>query len=208
MNQILKDYIKAQNEFQLAKSKLDSARAKATELVLDLGVESANMDGYNIVLKQYKKPRSESSAEIMELQAQLDEQKARLAQDNADEIRNLQKSIFYANLEIERLLSNDQVADLEHRLNAARANLAEQRSTYYEVYAKPDPKSGNYLKSLVEERKLNELLAQGSALRKQCGKAITKASVFKFILAWSVTDDDLDEAWAEYVEQHKRNSQR
>ena len=202
---LLRELITAERELEAAKLKLELAKSAATKYIIESGVESADIDGYTLSLKQYKRQRTNSSNVLAELDDQISSAKQKLADQNSAELYKLQKQNFYNELKIAQLLSSPEVVELEKQRKQEIKNIAESDSSYFEVFAKVNTKSSDYLKSVVEQRQLIEMIAEGAALKKTTGKSISKQAVIKFVLAWSVEKlEPLDKAWEKKIKLHKQ----
>ena len=202
---LLRELITAERELEAAKLKLELAKSAATKYIIESGVESADVDGYTLSLKQYKRQRTNKSEKLVELSKLINSHKQKLADQNSAELYKLQKENFYNELKIAQLLSSDEVQELQQEYKSEVAKIAAADSSYFEVFAKVNTKNSEYLNSVVEQRQLTEMIAEGAALKKTTGKSISKQAVIKFVLAWSVEKlEPLDKAWEKKVKLHKQ----
>lgn len=201
MTNAIKTLIDAEKAYLKAKAELETAKLEATRYVIDSGYDEVDIEGYKVKIKEYKKQKVQDTAEILDLENQLELIRTRITEANKQKIYDLQKQKFYLEVELEQLMHNDMTESIENKIEAQRQKLADSAESRYEVYCKFNNKAAE---ACLDTRLMKKFIKKGWQLRDECPKGISKGQVLKFLLEYK-DSENIEDEWDNLVDRHKHN---
>ena len=197
----IKTLIAAEKAYSKAKAELETAKLEATRYVMDSGYNEVDIEGYTVKIKEYKKQKIQDTADILDLENQLELIRNKITEVNKQKIYDLQKQKFYLEVELEQLMHNDMTESIENKIEAKRQKLSDSTESHYEVYCKFNNKAAE---ACLDTRLLKKYVKKGWQLRDECPKGISKGQVLKFLLEYK-DSENIENEWDNLVDRHRHN---